>query len=503
MNALQKKVIPIGEWTPDLPDLSSKALTAQNVIPWVDAYKSFPSLVVRSTALTARFQGGTFNRDSGANVYNYAGDATKLYQQGPSSVNYTDSSRTAGGAYATATDDWWEYVQWGQTVIATNYADAPQVITLGGANFAALGGTPPKARHVGIIKDFVVFGNVNYGAGATPNRLYWSAINNSTDYTIAAATQCDIQDLQGDGGWIQKIIGGEYGLIFQERAIWKMTYVGSPLVFQFDMIERNRGAYAPQSVIGWGGMVFFLADDGFYVIGGSLQERAQASGAAIPIGAGKVDRTFLDELQVAYNYRINAAIDPTNKLVMWAYPGSGSVNGTCNKILIYNWAIKRWSQITDLSLEGFVRFAATGYSLDGLDAVSSSIDTLSPSLDSRAWTGGAQVLSAFDTAHKLNTISGPAMAATVDTGEVQLSNGTRSSVMYSRPLSDGNAAAVALRTRNRLADNSSVSAASSQDATGQCVHRSNARYHAARITTTGDFDFIQGVELSYTQEGER
>src|SRR6185369_14797002 len=167
---------------------------------------------------------------------------------------------------------------------------------------------------------------------------------------------------------------------------------------QFDLIERNRGAYAPQAVIGGGNMTFFLADDGFYVIVGGLP--------AIPIGAGKVDRTFVEELKTAFNYRVNTAIDPTNKLVMWAYPGDGSTNGTCNKILIYNWAVKRWSQVTGVSIEAFVRYASTGYSLETLDTVSSSVDALSASLDSRVWTGGAQSMAVFDTAHKLNTISG-------------------------------------------------------------------------------------------------
>jgi len=495
IDTLQRKVVPMGEWTPDLAALGATGGTlAQNVIPWTQGYKSFRSLVVRSSALTARFQGGTFGRDTGANVYNYAGDATKLYQQGPGSVNYTDSSRLVGGAYGTVTEDWWEYAQWGQTIIATNYTDVPQVITLAGANFAALGGTPPRARHVGIVKDFVVFGNVNYGAGPTPNRLYWSAINNSADYTIAAATQCDIQDLQGDGGAIQKVIGGEYGLIFQERAIWRMTYVGSPVVFQFDLVERNRGAFAPQSVIGWGNVVFFLASDGFY---------AYLGGLTVPIGAGKVDTTFLSDLQTSFAYRVNAAIDPLNKLVMWAYPGAGSTNGTCNRIMIYNWAVKRWSRIEGLSLDALVRFAATGYSLEGLDAISGSIDALSPSLDSPAWAGGVQLMAAFDSSHKLNTISGSAMTAMVDTGETQLSPGMRSSVLYSRPLVDGTAASVTLGSRNRIADTISYGSAVNQDATGVCAHRSNARYHTARTVTASDFNFIQGVELTYTQDGER
>jgi hypothetical protein len=166
-------------------------------------------------------------------------------------------------------------------------------------------------------------------------------------------------------------------------------------------------------VIGWGNMVFFLADDGFYMIlGGS---------PAIPIGAGKVDTTFLADLRTAYAYRVNAAIDPTNKLVMWAYPGTGSTDGTCNRIMVYNWAVKRWARVVDVTLEAFMRWAATGYSLDGLDSVSASLDALPDSLDSRAWVGGAQSLSAFSTDHKAYTFTGTAMDATVDTGEVQLS----------------------------------------------------------------------------------
>jgi hypothetical protein len=154
-------------------------------------------------------------------------------------------------------------------------------------------------------------------------------------------------------------------------------------------------------------------------------------------------------------------------------------------------------------MECFVRYASTGYSLDGLDAVSSSLDALTPSLDSRAWTGGAQSLGAFDSNHKLDTISGTAMDATVDTGEVQLAPGQRASVMAARPITDGNAASVTLRTRNRLADAASYGSAATQDSTGMCALRSNARYHAARTTTTGAFNFIQGVELEFTPEGER
>jgi hypothetical protein len=172
-------------------------------------------------------------------------------------------------------------------------------------------------------------------------------------------------------------------------------------------------------------------------------------------------------------------------------------------IMVYNWAVKRWARVVGMTIEALMRWAATGYSLDGLDSVSTSLDALSDSLDSRAWVGGAQNLAAFSTDHKSYTFTGTAMDAIVDTGEVQLTPGMRSSVLWARPLIDGNAATVALRTRNRQADTAAYGSASSQDTTGICALRSNARYHSARVATTTAFNFIQGVELAFTSEGER
>jgi hypothetical protein len=488
---MRSTVIPVAEWLPDAP--YAGGLTASNVIPWKNSYKSFGTLTALTTALTDRCQGGYFSRDSSANVYNYAGDEHKLYAL-DSAGTYNDVSRVAGGAYSTAIDDWWEFTTWGQTVIATNFADVPQVITMGAANFAALAGSPPKARHLAIIKDFLVMGNVTYGGTAYPNQVYWSALNNPLDWTIASATQCDIQTIEGDGGWVQKIVGGEYGLVFLERQVWRMTYIGSPVIFQFDLIEKGRGAFCPQGVVGWGNMTFFIAEDGFFCIEGG--------GAAQPIGDGKVDNYFLSTMKSTYNYRVSAGIDPVHKIVYWAWPTAGSTTGLCNSILAYNWTQKRWSSIT-VDTECFARYASVGYTLDSLDTFSTNLDTLPASLDSRTWTAGTQSLSCFDSSHKLGGFTGTAMSATVDTQEKQLIPGMRAFVSEARPLVDGNAASVAMKTRERLADSITTATAVAQNATGNCPQRSSGFYHSARITTAGAFDFIEGVEVVHTSDGRR
>lgn len=482
----EPKDVPFAEWTPDQAVLGSDVSDAKNVIPWDRGYKSFPSAVVYSSALNARAQGAYVARDNAGTVYNFAGTASKLYQLS-SGTTQTDVSTTAG--YSTSADEWWEFTQWGNRVIATNYADAVQQLTLGGSNFTALAGSPPKARHIAVVRDFVVLGNVN-GGTATPNRVQWAGINDSDTWTPSAATQADYQDLQGDGGWVQKIVGGEYGLVFQERAVWRMSYVGSPVIFQFDLIERARGAYVPQAVVGWGNTVFFLADDGFYVI--------QGGSAAVPIGDGKVDKYFLNDLQTQYSYRINAAIDPINKLVMWAYPGSGNSAGTPNKIIIYNWSKQKWSRV-ETDTECLVQYAAISYTLEQLDSFSSSLDALGVSLDSRVWTAGARSLAAYNTDHKLVTFSGTAMDATIDTGEIAFFPGYRGDVTNVIPLVDGVAGSVAVGERNLLTDTVSYGTTVARDSFGNCPLISSAKYQRFRLTTTGAFNFAQGLQVEVTK----
>lgn len=477
----------VGEYLPDLPSLSGHCRTAQNVVPAVLTYKSFPQSVVYSNALTARSQGFISCRDQATNVYNFSGDQTKLYRL----VNqtWTDASRTVGGAYNTQPEDFWEYVQWGETVIGTNFTDVPQELTLGSTNFIALPGTPPNARHIGIVTQFVVLG----GLTSLPQRVRWSAINDSHTWTVSAATQADFQDLVGDGGWVQRIVGGQYGVVFQERSIWRMTYVGSPVIFQFDQVDRQRGTPCPQSVVAYGNITFYLADDGFYYFDGSQ---------SVHIGHGKVDQTFLSAVDNTYLYRVNAAIDPVNKIVAWAYPTSGS-GGVCSTILVYSWANQKWSTIV-LDLELFARSTAQGYTIDSLDTVTTNLDTLTPSLDSRAWTGGKVNFGSFDTSHKLRTFTGSAMSATVDIGEVQHATHRRAQVFNTKPLVEGGGTAtVTVGERNLQTDAVSFGIASSQVSNGQCPVRSNAFYHRYRIGTTTDFDHIGGVEVSFGASGDR
>ena len=81
--------------------------------------------------------------------------------------------------------------------------------------------------------------------------------------------------------------------------------------------------------------IFYLAEDGFFFFNGSQ---------SVPIGAGKVDEFFAKDLGPNFTSRITCSIDPLNQLVMWSYPSIEST-GDPDSIIIYNYAVKKWSLI--------------------------------------------------------------------------------------------------------------------------------------------------------------
>jgi hypothetical protein len=364
------------------------------------------------------------------------------------------------------------------------------------SKFANLAAAAPKCRHLAVVRDFVVAGNI---LGQT-NRIHWCSIDDPSDWpTIgsadAAAKQSDRQDLPV-GGAVQAIrgaIGGLDGVVFCEKAIYHMQFDGPPHVFSFRAIEQDRGAYAPNSVVNVGPFAFYLGEDGFFTFSGS---------GSSPIGDQKIDKTFFADLDTSYLYRIYGAADPINKLVFWAYPGSGNSSGRPNKIIIYNWSIDRWST-AEVQVELLYRDLTAGYTLDELDDFG-NLDTLPASLDSRIWTGGSLVLSAFDSDKKLSRFTGSNLGATLETAEANggtlfqkpneriLVNGVRPYI----DTADANMA-VSLRYRDTVGGTLTTGSSAPIDADGQAHFTRSARFIRARVSISASSSWTHAVGLDF------
>lgn len=502
-------IIPLGEWLPDLPDLNNPGLTTcVNAFPGAGgSYTPIPGpALAASAAAIGTILGAAYARDVANNTYTYAGDASALYVQAAQTFNVATRlsvSNSAVVAYAVATGDVWEFASWGQTVLATNGTDAVQQISLGAAHFVNLSAAP-KARHIAVIKDFVVLGNVSDSA-ANVQRIRWSGINNSSLWSVDATTLADFQDLPGEGGWVQKIISGEQGYVFQERAIWRMTFVGSPLIFQFDKIHDAIGAYAAQGVANYENLIYFLAPDGFKLFDGSNIQ---------PIGEGKVDKTFLADLDSSYLYNVRAVVFPQLKCVFWQYPGSGNSGGRCNHIIFYSWAYQRWGMINMPppydSIDLIAVSSAIGYTLDGLDAVSSSIDALTFSLDSRQWTGGALSFSAYigDDLYYFNAVPLNPELETGDLCLMQVQTGilmNKAQLNEVWPVTQGVSASVtvAVGTRDNVKDATVLGPDLPPGSAGFVPSHALARYHRFNMKMTGNWEQMQGFDAIFVDAGKR
>lgn len=503
-------ILPIAPWEPDMPAWQSgHTAMAYNVIPRTPkSYGPLSSPAPLTTGLTARCQGAYFGIDTDGTVNGFAGDVSKLYRWLGSSSDWEDVS--IAGGYTTPGDGRWAFFLFGDRIIATNYSEVPQSYIMGSStDFANLSAGAPKARYGATIKSFVMLANTSDAVyGIQPQRAWWSGNGDPTNWptpgsALASQYQSSFQDLVGDGGYIQGIVGNlgsTDGAIFMDRAIWRVVWVGGSVVFEFFPAEGARGTPAPGSIAQLGSSVFYLGDDGFYRFDGAVSH---------PIGANRVDKTFYTDVDQGYMNSISSAIDPINKLYIVAYPGEGHSGYNANKMIIYNWVLDLWSEALPLpdGFEIIVKGLSFGYTLDQLYTVLGyTIDGLPFPLSSRVWLGGALLLGLFDSNHKLNYFTGTPLAATVDTAEVQPNPIGQTRIYNTRPIVDGSTTpSVAIGTRNRQADSVSYSSAVAMNSLGKAPARSQGRYVRARMTlpASGSWTHLSGVELEGAPAGGR
>ncbi len=492
-------MIEFGDLQADLPTYqNSGALVVDNVLPLAKGYKSLAGFQALSgTGLTGSAL-GLFTSFSASGSTNYAGDATKLYQM-DSSLVFQDKSKAGGYNNSTTENarDFWAFTQFGSNIIATNFADNIQKFEEGvDSAFSDL--VSLKAKYIAVIRDFVVAGYTTESSTTYNQRVKWSGINDSSTWTPSQATQSGFQDIVGSHGNIQAIVGGESaGVIFMEKAIYRMEYVGTPLIFQFNKIADNIGAFAPKSVASYGNMVFFLAQDGFYKLTGGQQ--------LTPIGNGKVDNFFFDDLSSNLD-GISSAVDPNNSIVVWSYRGSGATGTSNNKLLIYNYAVDKWSTGSGQDLQFIASASQEAFNtLESLDVLG-DLDNLPRSLDSYFYREGVVGLAGFNSANKFGKFIANSLSATIDTTEFEGAEGKRSTLINCRPIVDGTtntSVTVTPITRQSQLDTTTTGTAVSTNDTGTCPLRSTSRYHRIRVNVTGNFNTLSGVDIEARPEGGR
>ncbi|MDH3664376.1 MAG: hypothetical protein OEU92_30915, partial [Alphaproteobacteria bacterium] len=396
---------------------------------------------------------------------------------------------------------WWFLTQHELFVIATNYADAIQYWDLTTSSaFADLSADAPRAKYAATVKSFAMVGHTDDPTYAKqPYRIWWSAVGDPTNWpdpTSDAATTVlsDFRDLNANHGHITGLVSSlnaADAAVFQQRGITRLIESGDDLVFASDEVEGVRGTAAPRSICQYGGLVYYLGEDGFYMFNGAQ---------SLPIGASKVDREFFSLLDEASLYRVVSGADPRRKRIHWAFPSTTANAGQPDLMIVYNWETGDWTLSDGIEIQEFSRTLSPGWTLEDFDAVYASLEVIPGSLDDPAWRGGkTPQLEAWNTDNKLAVFGGDTLEATLETEEAQLIPGQRSHIDTITPLIDASDVNSYAKLRDRQADVEAKTSEDALDASGHSLIDRAARYarFGSRIPAGAEWTEAQGVSVRY------
>jgi hypothetical protein len=460
------------DWLPDQPELNNPGLIdAANVEPYGESYQSVKRLTTAGFAALAARPLGFLLTDWEATSILYAGTGTRLYAS-------TEGSAFTALSATTASIGYWDFDRFDDYIIATDYQTLPMIHTLGSAsNFSTLGstmGTAPKAQVVGVINKFVMLGYTNETVnGAVPYRLQWSAIDSPRDWPLpnsatAVATQAGEQYLDPASGTVTAISSGDqFGLVFQIRAITRVSYVGGGVVFQFDRISDHVGCPYPRSVLKVGSLVYFISSQGVFATDGVT---------LIPLGNGKVDNWLFS---VLYNLpsRVIGAVNPVKGLIYWAFPVE-AITSNPDWILIYNYQKNRFA---------YAVIPNTGIVSPFDRGNASSIDLIG-----------------FGNSFTQGSFSGAPDIAVLTTGDLEMNPGGLTHLSGIKPLVAGTTSSISAAVGSRASVSGAVSfttEASANARTGFANFRSESRFHRMRLTIAGTFNAVHGVQYQAEASG--
>jgi len=467
------------EFLPDQPaHLNTGLVTCDGVFPIANGYAPLPQFSAPPNGTLAGPALGAAAYRVGADVFLFAATATNIYRYSTAGYTSVQSGMTTSQGIGM------RFAPYNTLMLATNGTDPIKKFDpTSPAAFTNLGGTPPTARFIAVVGGFVVLG---YAAGDSL-RIAWSDNGIPTTWTPGTGEAGFYQ--MPAGGDITGIVGGEYGLIFQENRILRMVYTADDTIWQFQEIATDVGCVAPNSIATYGKTTYFLSNKGLMSTDGV---------SVTPIGAEKVDRTFLALLSRSYIGNMSAVVDPNNSLYIVMLPSAAPPT----KAYIYNYLLGKW---TTASITTQLLFSALsqGVSLEDLDALYGNLDLIPLSLDDPSFRGGYPLLLLFDGTNRIGSLSGPPMRATFTDAKTEIAQGMKARIRSVRLLSDAPAANLTIAGSNNLADTPVSTTYTVRQRSGVYKTRENWAYaqFTWEIPAGTGYSFAQGFDLDAVAGG--
>ncbi|MBI5683565.1 MAG: hypothetical protein HZC54_00660 [Verrucomicrobia bacterium] len=240
----------------------------------------------------------------------------------------------AGGPFHADLNNRWQLDQFANIVYAANLGDPMQEILPAEDAAAALGGNPPRARHLVQFKGHLLAGCIiaeatDYQAiagsgldGVGDGLEDWNPADPNSD--------AELRDIPEGGGPIMGLLrNGSYVLIQKETTSLLLSYIGLPLVYDVQELPQKIGQLSPFAAADCGEAgVAFVSRNGFY--------RMDAGGNVANIGE-RVARAWLSDLIFADRERTYAVGLKEQREFLLPYSSLAAGVGPFGRAMVWDW----------------------------------------------------------------------------------------------------------------------------------------------------------------------
>ncbi len=210
----------------------------------------------------------------------------------------------------------WSFDAYGNLIIMTPGGQTG-VYNWNGDNTMAptlLSGAPAAVNYTFTCQNIVV----TLGASNTGNRVQWSDQGNATSWTATAQNQAGSIDIQGVGTFLSHAkVSDTINLLFTNNEVVRMTYIGLPYIWQFEIIEQRIGIIGQNARMSLGGIVYWMGLTDYYLYDGAIVG---------PMPGNTLRQTIFDDINTVQQSKSWMGYMPKYREIWCGYPSEVSNN---------------------------------------------------------------------------------------------------------------------------------------------------------------------------------
>ena len=200
---------------------------------------------------------------------------------------------------------------------------------------------PTKTKQIMVSDQYrhvIAFGSDGLGATASatdgdgtqdPLLIRFSSHENAIDWFPTATNTAGDLRLGGGSTFVQAVETKQQILVFTDRAVHAMKFLGPPYTFGLTELSKNTTIMSPASAIAVDDIVFWMGIDAFYIYAGQTQQ----------LPCTVKDKVFLN-FNLEQKDKVHAGVNSEFGEIIWFYPTASSTD--IDAYVIYNYLEKVW-----------------------------------------------------------------------------------------------------------------------------------------------------------------